>query len=151
MNFQDLFQKYWPFLALIAWYGYKWWSSQKVVAMLPELKKNGAILIDVRSAGEFASANAPGTIIYRCRNWRADLQRSPSLCRWLSAAPAAREVVWPSECLRSTATWMFTTSGLGASFWTELSGQAGCARQTSLPVIHETGGVQRITEVGGVC
>ena len=30
--------------------------------MLPELKKNGAMLIDVRSAGEFASGNAPGTI-----------------------------------------------------------------------------------------
>ncbi len=62
MNFQDMFQKYWPFLALVAWYGYKWWSSRKVMAMLPELKKNGAVLVDVRSAGEFASANAPGTI-----------------------------------------------------------------------------------------
>lgn len=30
--------------------------------MLPELKKNGAIFIDVRSAGEFANGNAPGTI-----------------------------------------------------------------------------------------
>ncbi|OQW86729.1 MAG: rhodanese [Rhodoferax ferrireducens] len=30
--------------------------------MLPELRKNGAILIDVRSPGEFAQANAPGTI-----------------------------------------------------------------------------------------
>lgn len=30
--------------------------------MLPELKKNGAKLIDVRSAGEFASGHAPGTI-----------------------------------------------------------------------------------------
>jgi rhodanese-related sulfurtransferase len=30
--------------------------------MLPELRKNGALLIDVRSAAEFAGANAPGTI-----------------------------------------------------------------------------------------
>ena len=30
--------------------------------MLPELKKKGALFIDVRSAGEFASGNAPGTI-----------------------------------------------------------------------------------------
>jgi rhodanese-related sulfurtransferase len=30
--------------------------------MLPELKKSGAIFVDVRSAGEFANANAPGTI-----------------------------------------------------------------------------------------
>ena len=30
--------------------------------MLPELKKNGAIFVDVRSAAEFAQANAPGTV-----------------------------------------------------------------------------------------
>ena len=35
---------------------------KKVIAMLPELKKNGAIFVDVRSAGEFANGNAPGTI-----------------------------------------------------------------------------------------
>jgi phage shock protein E len=62
MDLLDLFQKYWPFLALVLWFAYKWWSSKRVIAMLPELKKNGAMLIDVRSAGEFASGNAPGTI-----------------------------------------------------------------------------------------
>lgn len=62
MDFSDLFQKYWPFLALCLWFGYKWWNSKRVVAMLPELKKNGATFVDVRTAGEFASANAPGTI-----------------------------------------------------------------------------------------
>ncbi len=30
--------------------------------MLPKLKKNGALLIDVRSTGEFEHGNAPGTI-----------------------------------------------------------------------------------------
>lgn len=58
----DLFQKYWPILALCLWFAYKWWNSKRVVAMLPELKKNGATFVDVRSAGEFASGNAPGTI-----------------------------------------------------------------------------------------
>ena len=62
MNLVELFQKYWPFMALVLWFAYKWWNSKRVVAMLPELKKNGALLVDVRSAGEFASANAPGTI-----------------------------------------------------------------------------------------
>lgn len=62
MNLQTIFEQYWPFLALVLWFLYKWWNSKKVVGMLPELKKNGAILIDVRSAGEFANANAPGTI-----------------------------------------------------------------------------------------
>ncbi len=62
MDFQVLFQQYWPFLALVLWFTYKWWNSKKVLAMLPELKKNGATLVDVRSAGEFAHASAPGTI-----------------------------------------------------------------------------------------
>lgn len=62
MNFPELLGKYWPFLALVLWFGYKWWNTRKVVAMLPELKKNGAILVDVRSAAEFANGNAPGTI-----------------------------------------------------------------------------------------
>jgi rhodanese-related sulfurtransferase len=52
----------WPYLALVAWFGYKWWNSRRVVAMLPDLKSKGAQFIDVRSAGEFAGANAPGTI-----------------------------------------------------------------------------------------
>src|SRR5674476_891168 len=62
MDFLDLFQKYWSILALGLWFAYKWWNSKRVIAMLPELKKNGAIFVDVRSAGEFASGNAPGTI-----------------------------------------------------------------------------------------
>ena len=62
MDFPRLFEQYWPILALLLWFGYKWWRSQKVVAMLPELKKNGAVLVDVRSLAEFASGNAPGTI-----------------------------------------------------------------------------------------
>ena len=62
MNFSGLFANYWPFAALILWFSYKWWNSKRVLAMLPELKKNGAILVDVRSAGEFAGGNAPGTI-----------------------------------------------------------------------------------------
>lgn len=62
MNFPDLFEKYWPVLALGLWFAYRWWNSKRVVAMLPELKKNGAIFVDVRSAAEFANGNAPGTI-----------------------------------------------------------------------------------------
>ncbi len=62
MDFLDLFEKYWPLLALGLWFAYKWWNSKKVIAMLPELRRNGATFVDVRSAGEFANANAPGTI-----------------------------------------------------------------------------------------
>jgi phage shock protein E len=58
----EFLKQYWPFLALALWFGYKWWNSKKVVAMLPELRKSGATLVDVRSAAEFANGNAPGTI-----------------------------------------------------------------------------------------
>jgi rhodanese-related sulfurtransferase len=47
---------------LALWFAYKWWNSKRIVALLPELKKNGAIFVDVRSAAEFAQANAPGTV-----------------------------------------------------------------------------------------
>lgn len=62
MNFSGFLEQYWPFLALGLWFAYKSWNSKRVIAMLPELKKNGAIFVDVRSAGEFAHGNAPGTI-----------------------------------------------------------------------------------------
>lgn len=62
MDFLDVLQKYWPLLALGLWVTYKWWNSKKVIAMLPELRRVGATFVDVRSAAEFASGNAPGTI-----------------------------------------------------------------------------------------
>jgi rhodanese-related sulfurtransferase len=62
MTIQSVFEQYWPVMALALWFGYKWWNSKRIIAMLPELKKNGALFVDVRSAEEFASGNAPGTI-----------------------------------------------------------------------------------------
>lgn len=62
MDFLGLLKQYWPFMALGLWFAYKWWNSKRVIAMLPGLKKKGAILVDVRSAAEFASGSAPGTI-----------------------------------------------------------------------------------------
>jgi len=62
MNIVEFFKQYWPFMALALWFGYKWWNSKRVVAMLPQLKSEGAVFVDVRSAQEFAGGNAPGTI-----------------------------------------------------------------------------------------
>lgn len=62
MSLTEFFAQYWPFLALALWLAYKHWNSKRVIAMLPELRKSGAMLVDVRSAGEFASGNAPGTV-----------------------------------------------------------------------------------------
>lgn len=54
-------QDFWPLMALALWWGYKWWHARRVMAMLPSLKKQGAILLDVRSEVEFAVDHAPGT------------------------------------------------------------------------------------------
>lgn len=54
-------QDYWPLLALVLWFGYKWWSSKRVMTLLPQLLAEGAVLLDVRSEAEFASGHAPGT------------------------------------------------------------------------------------------
>ncbi|MDD2925217.1 rhodanese-like domain-containing protein [Rhodoferax sp.] len=62
MDLQVFLKQYWPVLALGLWFGYKWWNARRVLALLPELKKDGAVCVDVRSAAEFASGNAPGTI-----------------------------------------------------------------------------------------
>ena len=37
MNFPDIFQNYWPLMALGLWFAYKGWNSKRVIAMLPEL------------------------------------------------------------------------------------------------------------------
>ncbi len=55
-------EQYDPLLPLLACFGYKWWAPKQVVPMLPELRQNGAVFVDVRSAAEFASGNAPGSI-----------------------------------------------------------------------------------------
>ena len=53
---------YWPFLLLFLWWAYKWIRAKKIKTDLPNLKDAGASLVDVRSEGEFAHANAAGTL-----------------------------------------------------------------------------------------
>ena len=62
MDYSNAFKQYWPFLLLALWFGYKWWNARKVAALLPDLKQRGATLVDVRSAAEYASGHAPGTL-----------------------------------------------------------------------------------------
>ncbi|MEY3428075.1 MAG: Thiosulfate sulfurtransferase PspE precursor, partial [Pseudomonadota bacterium] len=59
---EQFLKEYWPFLLLILWFTYKWWRAKQVKTQLPALKSEGATLVDVRSVGEFAHANAPGTL-----------------------------------------------------------------------------------------
>ncbi len=62
MDLVTTLKEQWPIFALIAWFGYKWCKFRRVVRLLPALKEKGAILVDVRSAQEFAAGQAPGTI-----------------------------------------------------------------------------------------
>jgi rhodanese-related sulfurtransferase len=62
MDYSGFFKQYWPLLLLALWFGYKWWNARRVMAMLPELRQQGAVLVDVRSAAEFAGGNAPGSV-----------------------------------------------------------------------------------------
>jgi phage shock protein E len=62
MNIQGFLSDNWPLLLVVLWFGHKWWSSRRVKAMLPALKQQGALLVDVRSPSEFAAASAPGTV-----------------------------------------------------------------------------------------
>lgn len=78
MDFSGFFRQYWPLMLLALWFGYKWWSARKVVALLPELKRNGATLVDVRSAQEFASGNAPGSVNIPLPELGSRLQEIPS-------------------------------------------------------------------------
>lgn len=59
---KDFLQNYWPVLALTLWWANKWWRARRVMAMLPALRQNGAVLVDVRTAAEFAAASVPGTL-----------------------------------------------------------------------------------------
>jgi phage shock protein E len=59
---QQLIEEYWPFVLLILWWTYKWWRAKQVKLELPVLMSAGATLVDVRSVGEFANANAVGTV-----------------------------------------------------------------------------------------
>jgi rhodanese-related sulfurtransferase len=51
------------FIALaVAYIGWRLWSSYSARRRVPELKREGAQLVDVRSPGEFASGHAPGSV-----------------------------------------------------------------------------------------
>ena len=48
MGIQVFFEKYWPFLVLVLWFGYKWWNAKRVVALLPELRRDGDVFLFFR-------------------------------------------------------------------------------------------------------
>jgi phage shock protein E len=77
MDSMPFIEKYWPLLALVLWFAYKAWNSKRVIARLPELIKNGAMIVDVRSEGEFSNGHAPGTINIPLQALRSRLAEIP--------------------------------------------------------------------------
>jgi phage shock protein E len=73
----EFLKNYWPFFAVGLWFFYKWFNARRIRAKLPELKKQGAILLDVRSQGEFQASNAPGTINIPLQELGNKLQELP--------------------------------------------------------------------------
>ena len=59
---EDFFKNYWPLLILAAWMLYKKVRASQIKKQLPELQKQGAVMLDVRSVEEFAAGSAPGSI-----------------------------------------------------------------------------------------
>jgi rhodanese-related sulfurtransferase len=58
----DFLKNYLPAIFIVSWLLYRWWAARKVKQMLPELRRKGAILLDVRSTAEFAANSAPGSV-----------------------------------------------------------------------------------------
>ncbi len=61
MNAGDL-QSYGIGAALLAFFGWRYLGFRSVKNRLPELLKQGAVVIDVRSPGEFAAGSGKGSV-----------------------------------------------------------------------------------------
>lgn len=48
--------------AVVALYAWRWYGAARVRRQLPELLREGATLVDVRSPAEFAAGHAGGTL-----------------------------------------------------------------------------------------
>lgn len=48
--------------AVAAWFAWRFLKYRAVRARLPELLRRGAVVVDVRSAGEFAAGARPGSL-----------------------------------------------------------------------------------------
>ena len=62
MTPEEILKTYWPLLLLAAWFAYRWQSSRRVLGKLPDLKRRGAMFIDVRTPQEFSAASANRTV-----------------------------------------------------------------------------------------
>lgn len=59
---QSALQNYWPAILVIAYFSYRAYKINQIKKMMPELKKQGAQIIDVRTTEEFKMAGNPQAI-----------------------------------------------------------------------------------------
>lgn len=74
----DFLQHYWPLLLIAAWYAYKWVRVKQVRALIPQLRAQGALFVDVRTVAEFNAGNAPDCINIPLSDLRGRLQEIPA-------------------------------------------------------------------------
>lgn len=58
----EFIKQYWPLILLLSWFAYRWLKIRLLKKKIPALKKKGAILLDVRTPGEFQVAHAKDSI-----------------------------------------------------------------------------------------
>lgn len=58
----SLLKDNWPLLLIVLWFSYRWWKMRSIKKILPHLLKNGAVVVDVRTEGEFSMGSAPGSL-----------------------------------------------------------------------------------------
>lgn len=61
MNIQDL-QSYLIPTAIVIFFGWRFIKNKKTKAMIPQYLQQGAIIVDVRSPGEFSQGSSPLSI-----------------------------------------------------------------------------------------
>lgn len=67
----------WPLILISIYFIYRFMKSYRLKKIFPQLKNDGAIIIDVRSANEYASGHAPNSINIPLNGLSSDLSRIP--------------------------------------------------------------------------
>lgn len=73
----EMLKQYWPMILLASWFGYRWLRTLNLKKKVPGLKQQGAILIDVRSPGEYQMAHAKDSINIPLNELGQKLQELP--------------------------------------------------------------------------
>lgn len=73
----ELLQNYWPLFLALIYFGYRHLHAYKVKRLLPLLKEQGALVLDVRSESEYMSSHAPGSLNIPLNRLGSEIYRIP--------------------------------------------------------------------------